>query len=738
MSILKPGISCGQDTLICDNGGFEQDFLYYFGELTQIEKGSNECTPLKRVVNPPGYVPATWTIEPLPSFRRFEIVNSGSDPLIGISRTKFGNKALLLNHRYGLNGDGCLMEHNREVTKIVKRFKVTSTNREFAIWYAAILENPTDHDNSQPYFGIKCNLAPNSDLCFNASILNCEKFYHDDTCTFTSIDTIPWVCHKVKIPISEIGNIATLEITASDCGCGAHFGYAYIDGICEECNNNPFGSGTLFDTPIGQAGLGIDYYSCDGNMIKVCGSFVPPVVCGNWTLDHINVPGFIINNVSINNIDYKFCFDLPISNFSSISCRELFVNLFFKSGNNFLPQVATNSIEICDSEYLDYGLTAITGQCQNNGTITNMSDDYYYVRFTIDNTHGFNWTAERSLVNPIGTESGTYSLGTFYSSGTYDLGPFLIQEGDWTLKVTIGNCIKTFNIASPGFCSACPSLNQTKITNIVCDPEDQFDPYDDIWFFTISIPGDPNLIYTVKDVLNNYIHTCHFGGNYVIDGRLISEGCKKFIIEDPIGCQQVIYVCPPKPCDLGLECNFEMYKNYVYCNQSGSAFFFDLVVKNGVSGMCFRAVSAITQNEVGSGTYSNSTQGPYGEDIFYTLMICPNTICPCTNPICYKTIYIPKPDCANLGYRLNHNKPENNETTELEIIPNPVVENSFTISTNSTNIQFNILNLAGREIDGGIIKSNRYVVSRQIPAGVYIVRYVDQSGITKQKKFIKL
>ena len=77
------------DTFICDNGGFEQDFLYYIGSTTTYSSGGDNCVALGPDMLPVTYNPAT-----IPSFRRFEIVTSGIDPLVGISRTKFGNKAL--------------------------------------------------------------------------------------------------------------------------------------------------------------------------------------------------------------------------------------------------------------------------------------------------------------------------------------------------------------------------------------------------------------------------------------------------------------------------------------------------------------------------------------------------------------------------------------------------------------------------------------------------------------------
>lgn len=99
------------DTFICDNGGFEQDFLYYQGRAATNTSGSKTCTPLNSG-NPSVYYNVS-----LPYYRRFEIVSGGTDPLIGIPRTKFGSKSLMLNNRYG-NLDQC--DGDKDVNRIQK------------------------------------------------------------------------------------------------------------------------------------------------------------------------------------------------------------------------------------------------------------------------------------------------------------------------------------------------------------------------------------------------------------------------------------------------------------------------------------------------------------------------------------------------------------------------------------------------------------------------------------------
>ena len=76
---LMPSSTKAQvDTFVCDNGGFEQDFLYYKFFLTSYHIGSNDCNPTNFINS------VTWSNWPAPNPYRFEIVNSGVDQLVGI------------------------------------------------------------------------------------------------------------------------------------------------------------------------------------------------------------------------------------------------------------------------------------------------------------------------------------------------------------------------------------------------------------------------------------------------------------------------------------------------------------------------------------------------------------------------------------------------------------------------------------------------------------------------------
>ena len=163
LMLFLPKIISAQDTLVCDNGGFESNFQYYKGYVSTYTNGSTTCTPN-----------ATWgSPVTLPVTKRLEIVTSGTDPLVGINMTKFGSKAARINNRYGHGVDQCY--GNFGIDKLTKKFKVTEETREVTVWYAVALENPYGHVNEQPFFNMKCDLATNNTYCFDAEILKCEK-----------------------------------------------------------------------------------------------------------------------------------------------------------------------------------------------------------------------------------------------------------------------------------------------------------------------------------------------------------------------------------------------------------------------------------------------------------------------------------------------------------------------------------------------------------------------------------
>jgi hypothetical protein len=834
------------DTLICQNGGFENDFQFYRGKIAVYNSGSSTCTP----VNSSG-VPVTFTNATLPLNRRFEIVSSGNDPLVNIPKTKFGTKALKLNNEFGhlLPCDG-----NFGVDRLTKRFRVTAENRNFTVWYAVVLENPDEHVNQQPFFNIKCDKAPASDLCFDAEILKCRQKYPNG-CNYDSIDVLNWACHRVFIPADKIGQIATLEITMGDCGKGAHFGYAYIDGICEECTGSSLGSGTIIPEQINY---------CLGDRAKVCGSYTLPTLCNDtYSLTSLTVPGVQIQNLTIDYANKTFCFEVSLSAFGNNECIEFVVHLLFTSSTNSLPLVYTNNVKLCKSlitsfnpsianlnasniNYLScysdvakvcgtfdfqgecgYDLYELTipgyvvtdlivdqvnktfcfnfpksnflsnsptclpinvvmtyvknGQpnvvitsnalsicknnyvpkynvsysrsgCFNNTTPDKLSDDYYTVNVSISSAAGSNWTIGRLLTNPYPNESGKSVLKTGTGNINIKLGPFMIQEGTWELSVQVGDCVYKFTVTPPEYCSftqGCDLFGGTVINNVTCN--------NNTWSYDIFLPtpaGQNPIQYTVGTTpcFTGYACTI-YEGSITFPPRCIE---KEISISLPNGslCYTKFTICPPKPCPIippATPCDLEMDIRNIKCDpNNANQFEIDIDVStNTTQYICYRTNSG--PNSAGSQVGSTSTNsgnsldgntdfvltGMTG-DVYVIAYLCPTPGCNCTSPSCYKIIHVPQPkDCSNRLNITGRSKSEKKEDI-LQVIPNPFYNDEFELLSTMEETKFELYNSSGVLLHRNSFKGTNHRINLVLSTGMYFIRYIDSHGEYKGVKVVKI
>ncbi len=707
------------DTFICDNGGFEQDFLYYIGSTTTYSSGGDNCVALGPDMLPVTYNPAT-----IPSFRRFEIVTSGIDPLVGISRTKFGNKALLLNNRYGHTA---ICSPLRDVNKISKRFKVTAQNRNFTLWYAAVLENPAGHTNTQPFFSISCDLAPNDDICFNAGQLNCQQNYQDENCIFDGIDVVDWTCHRINIPENYIGSIATIEITAADCGAGAHFGYAYIDGFCEECTGSSDGSVTIYNEPFNPVtGVGVKDVTCNADTIVVCGSYTLPTICGDWFLDSIIVKGFQVNNFQLDTANKTFCFEIPSSLFVDTMCRNLYLICYFSTLTRHLYPIYSNVSTFCLNNFKKFEADIFVGDCHDNNTSENLSDDYYYVNINLTNYEDQAWTMIRELNHPYPNEYINYIVKSDFGSGNFTIGPFLIREGSWTLTINVKNCIYTYQINPPNFCPSCNKFTNTSISNIACHSNNI---NNGTWSFQLYIPGSGE--YDLIKLPSTPILTGNYNTIYTITAGIISQECLTFeLIDRATFCSAVFTICPPKPCSNNINCDINLFVKDLVCNNLE---FSANVVASGGGNKCYKVFDKATNTLIEMGVWPiGGAIGPYTADIYLVVY-------PCSlgniNPSCFKVIYIPKPECLTpeFGAKTRHQ-----ETKDLEIITYQINENSLSIYSKLDCTKYEIFNSSGNLISSAQFKGKEHKVLFDPPPGLYFLRYKNNNNKFNIIKFIKL
>jgi hypothetical protein len=714
------------DTFICDNGGFEDDFDFYYGFSTTYNLGSTTCTPLFGGI-PSVYIPAV-----LPTIREFEIVSTGTDAITGLQKVKFGSKSLKLNDPFNHINGAC--NGSLGVNKLVKRFKVTEDNRDFTVWYSLALENPPGHSNTQPFFSITCDLAPLTDLCFDADILRCDSLYSQPSCnpSLELMDVLDWTCHRIKIPKSEIGNIATLEIVMGDCGLTGHNGYVYLDGICEECDGSALGTGLLNDT--------IDYFSCDGLSARVCGTYELPDLCNIYRLDSIVAPGFDITNLVVDTINKTFCFDVAYL-YTGPTCQDLFVNLYFSNGGFKLPVQLSNSIEICRDLFWTYEYGATVGDCHNNGTPGDLSDDYYFVKVLIDNTNGDSWDLERQLDNPYPNEDGLYTITSGVGDDVIYIGPFLVQEGDWTLIFNIGDCVYEIHIEAP-ICTdiLCKNLAGYKITNVACDAGNT-------WSFKLNTLNImPLTSYTVTYPGGSASGT--FGTTLSISNLPMSTSCIVFTISyippgDFTECLSYIIVCPPKPCE-NINCDLDVDIVEIICSKTTpDEFSFD-VNANTSTGLflCYQTVDKADPWSLNNTLPSNTPPvGPFDDDIELIVYLCNSAVCSdCLSPRCYKVIYIPKLECEEWGSDLTDGGQVLNRSNDngVTVNPNPLDGDEVVISSTLKSTAYEIFNASGELVTKGQFTDSVFNVPLIGNAGLYIVRVNMQNGQFKYIKVVKI
>jgi hypothetical protein len=741
--ILLPGISNSQVTLICNNGGFEDGFLNYFGFRSDFINGSSTCTPLYGG-QPLNYIPVTM---PLP--HRFAIMTAGFDPVVNVTQTKFGYKSLLLNS-YCSHLGSC--SHNRDVNMLRKIFLVTEENRNFTVWFSAVLENPAGHTDQQPFFSIRCDLAPSDDLCFDGvsfpakisprGLILCnprdEECYEEgDYVRYTD-----WACHRVHIPKDQVGQVATLEIIAADCGQSSHFGYVYIDGICEECDNSSYGSGTLDKKPYITV-------SCDGDSITIKGRYTTPAIDGYTILDGINVPGFTIYAMNIDTITKTFSFRVVKTDFQSPNptCRDVVAYLKFKNATgDFLPDVPTNGVELCHKDFVIPDVEILIGECNRNDPSNNVfSDDYYYVSFTISNADNRHWRLERLMDDPYPDESGRYFLKTDgYGNGSYNLGPFLIQEGSWVLTLYYGGCSDTFQIIPPDYCSGCSALSKVRINNIQCNPATG------TWSYDIFIPGP---IPPVGDCYELEGVQRQFNFTYTIDGGLVSDQMclnprmfYKPICGIDFDCFADFDICPPKPCNNGNyeSCDLEAYFDGIHCIDYSNGNY-SYTVEFNVSDApypCYRSFTSGNLNLV-EGSFSNPL-GPFTDpERYFVIYSCGDVIpytCTCPNTGCYKIFKVRRPeDCItreDYGSAIESSILNNGK--ELKIIPNPVISDGWLIRSSLEKTNFEIMSYSGISIFVGTFTGPEHQFKISLSKGLYLLRYKNSNGASSSLKFIKM
>ena len=121
-------------------------------------------------------------------------------------------------------------------------------------------------------------------------------------------------------------------------------------------------------------------------------------------------------------------------------------------------QVAVPVPDPC-SDPCDLDVQVEVGECNDNGTPSDYSDDFYNVTISVTGTNGLPWMAKQKLVSD-GSETVIYNgTGNVLN---LQLGPFDVSDGDWTLWIGLTDyfdCVIDTFIAVPNCCNDEPYIS---------------------------------------------------------------------------------------------------------------------------------------------------------------------------------------------------------------------------------------------------------------------------------------
>jgi len=119
-----------------------------------------------------------------------------------------------------------------QADRIAQTFMVSAANANFTYKYAVVFQEPGHVPAHQPSFVIEMfdslNIAIPCTYYNVAAGQNIPGFMNANN----GIIYKPWTNVTVDLT-NYIGQLVTIRFTTYDCGLGGHFGYAYLDGICD-------------------------------------------------------------------------------------------------------------------------------------------------------------------------------------------------------------------------------------------------------------------------------------------------------------------------------------------------------------------------------------------------------------------------------------------------------------------------------------------------------------------------
>jgi len=141
--------------------------------------------------------------------------------------------------------------------------------------------------------------------------------------------------------------------------------------------------------------------------------------------------------------------------------------------------------------------------------------------------------------------------------------------------------------------------------------------------------------------------------------------------------------------------------------------------------------------------FSNNTVSPPAHHTFGPFEKCAHlefSIYPCTNPSCFKMLYVPYPIVCNV-------KPEEPSTADeevqktnedLEVLPSPFTKAGVLIKSPYPRTEIEIYNSQGYKLYQTTFEGDTYSLPIMLPQGIYLLQYKTPRGHRKAIQFIRL
>ena len=452
-----------------------------------------------------------------------------------------------------------------------------------SVGYGETVNLQLSADGSIPVFNIVDDLLNCAlDTSLNA-LISCS------TECILSVDNSSFDCDDNGTPMDPTDDFYTVSITASAINGGSDGTYVvFIDNVL----SYSFSYGVLSDFTVPANNQVIDIRIADSQLTSCFTDFASPSLapCSGDCEVNVNVTNVICNNngttndadddvfsfeIEVEIINGETSFYIPEVDFTGNTGEIYFFENYLILDGDINWTIQNNGTQICEtvinimppascSDPCTIELANLNiGDCEDNGTDQDPSDDTYSIEFTINSVLGN--TSQYVIMDNLGNNYGPFDYNIIQSINSIPADGLLLE---FTVTDPVnGNCLESFT-AEQSPCSFACSIS-ANIVSISCDNNGtQADNDDDLFTAEIQIEstnGSPTGFMTSTGEQGNY------GETIIISDLLIADGDVIITItdnDDPT-CTQDITLIAPGPCSEPCTIDFSAF-DILACEDGGS------------------------------------------------------------------------------------------------------------------------------------------------------------------------